>query len=109
MKIEEAISKMKYMRDAYQTLIDQNCTEGNVVGTNVTGTWKSNTPLTEVYQNHINACSMAIEALEKQIPKKFKMVDDVIPICPSCEEEVWDMEWCNNCGQHLHIFTWEED
>lgn len=46
------------------------------------------------------AIDMAIEALEKQIPKKFKLVGN-IPICPVCEEEVWDMEWCNNCGQHL--------
>ena len=46
------------------------------------------------------AIDMAIEALEKQAPKKFKLVGN-IPICPVCEEEVWDMEWCNNCGQHL--------
>ena len=45
----------------------------------------------------------AIEALEKQIPKKFKMVDDCIPVCPVCGEEVWDMEWCNNCGQRLDV------
>jgi hypothetical protein len=43
----------------------------------------------------------AINALEKQIPKKFKMVDDCTPICPVCGEEVWDMEWCNSCGQLL--------
>ena len=47
-----------------------------------------------------DAFNIAIEALEKQIPKKFKLVGN-IPICPVCEEEVWDMEWCNNCGQHL--------
>ena len=46
------------------------------------------------------AIDMAIEALEKQIPKKFKLVGNIL-ICPVCEEEVWDMEWCNNCGQHL--------
>ena len=49
------------------------------------------------------AYDMAIEALEKQIPKKFKMVDDYIPVCPVCGEEVWDMEWCNSCGQRLDV------
>ena len=52
------------------------------------------------------AIDMAIEALKKQIPKKFNMVDDCIPVCPECGEEVWDMEWCNSCGQRLDT---EED
>lgn len=47
------------------------------------------------------AIDMAIEALEKQIPKKFELVDGLIPVCPVCGEEVWDMEWCNSCGQRL--------
>ena len=47
------------------------------------------------------AYDMAIEALEKQIPKKFKMVDNCTPVCPVCGEAVWDMEWCNSCGQRL--------
>lgn len=46
------------------------------------------------------AIDVAIEALEKQIPKKF-LWDDGNPVCPVCGEEVWDMEWCNNCGQRL--------
>ena len=45
--------------------------------------------------------NMAIEALEKQVPKKFKMVDGNIPVCPVCGEEVWDMDWCNFCGQRI--------
>ena len=98
---QEAINKMKFMKNGYQKLIDENCAEGEVVGTDVTGTWKRNTPLTEVYQKHIDACDMAIEALEKQIPKKFKIADNLNPVCPVCGEEVWDMEWCNSCGQRL--------
>ena len=46
------------------------------------------------------ALNIAIKALEKQIPKKF-LWDDGNPVCPVCREEVWDMEWCNNCGQKL--------
>ena len=47
------------------------------------------------------ALSLAVEALEKQIPKKFKMIDDCIPICPVCGEAIWAMKWCTNCGQRL--------
>ena len=47
------------------------------------------------------AIDMAIDALEKQIPKKFELVDGYIPVCPVCGEEIWDMEWCNSCGQRL--------
>lgn len=50
--------------------------------------------------NYQEAFDIAISALEKQIPKPFiwKWGN---PICPVCGEEVWDMEWCNSCGQRL--------
>lgn len=47
------------------------------------------------------AIDMAIEALEKQIPKKFKLIDNYIPICPVCGEAIWAMKWCTDCGQRL--------
>lgn len=46
------------------------------------------------------AFDMAIEALDKQIPKPF-IWEGGNPICPVCGCEVWDMEWCNSCGQRL--------
>lgn len=58
------------------------------------------------FNDFTTAVNMAIEALEKQIPKKFKMVDNYTPVCPVCGEAVWDMEWCNSCGQKLDT---EED
>lgn len=47
------------------------------------------------------AFNVAISALEKQIPKPF-IWEDGNPVCPVCDEEVWDMEWCNSCGQRLN-------
>lgn len=46
---------------------------------------------------------MAIEALEKQTPKErlFDAVDTYM--CPNCEEEVYDNEYCSSCGQHLKL------
>lgn len=97
MRIEETIRLMKFMRNGYQKLIDENCAEGKVVGTDVTGTWKSSTPLTEVYQKHIDACDTAIEALEKQIPKK--PVKSKKPRC-GMGYDYYDWE-CPTCGSFL--------
>lgn len=71
---------------------------------------------------YINMCSteemdIAIEALEKQIPKKLKTTEvgrfGLVLLCPSCENNIamiWDSVWqkgrykqkyCDNCGQAL--------
>lgn len=63
---EEALHKLEYMRDAYQKLIDENISEGEFVGDGVTGTWKADTPLNEVYREHVEALDMAISAIKKQ-------------------------------------------
>ena len=60
----EAIHKLEFMRDAYQKLIDENVDEGRFVGTDVTGTWKADTPLNEVYAEHVEALDLAISALK---------------------------------------------
>ena len=63
---EEALHKLEFMRNAYQKLIDENVDEGRFVGTDVTGTWKADTPLNEVYREHVEALDMAISAIKKQ-------------------------------------------
>ena len=63
---EEALHKLEFMRNAYQKLIDENVDEGRFVGTDVTGTWKSDTPLNKVYAEHVEALDMAISAMKKQ-------------------------------------------
>lgn len=60
----KAIRKLEFMRDAYQKLMDENVDEGRFVGTDVTGTWKANTPLNEVYREHVEVLDLAISALE---------------------------------------------
>lgn len=67
---EEALHKLEYMRDAYQKLIDENISVGEFVGDGVTGTWKSDTPLNEVYREHVEALNMAISAMKKQEDEK---------------------------------------
>lgn len=55
----------------------------------------------------------AIEALEKQIPKKPKLhrtfevlgMTDSIYLCPSCDTMLDNEDYCTNCGQAL---DWRE-
>lgn len=52
------------------------------------------------------ALNMAVEALEKQMPKKVKMTNDLYPmaICPCCENEFiphTGFEYCHYCGQAI--------
>ena len=60
------------------------------------------------------ALSLAIEALDKQIPKKpiFEReqtspfgVDDV-PYCPNCRCDLPEVSYCEKCGQRI---LWEAD
>ena len=63
---EEALHKLEFMRNAYQKLIDENVDEGRLIGTDVVGTWKADTPLNKVYAEHVEALDMAISAMKKQ-------------------------------------------
>ena len=66
METKEALHKLEYMRDAYQKLIDENVSEGGFVGDGITGTWKSETSLKDVYRGHVEALNLAISALEEK-------------------------------------------
>lgn len=75
----KAIRKLEFMRDAYQKLIDENVDGGRFVGTDVTGTWKADTPLNEVYREHVEALDLAISALEKQEADRWRRYPEEKP------------------------------
>lgn len=63
----------------------------------------------DIWANDVEALKMAIEALEKQIPKKTDYDKDGTPRCAIC---MWDefynkeaMRYCPSCGQAIE---WEE-
>ena len=70
MTVQDAIHKMTFIRNGYQKLLDEGCDEGRVVGTNIEGYWKSDTPLHLVYQKHVDACDLAITALEQMAERE---------------------------------------
>ena len=53
------------------------------------------------------AVEIAVEALQKQIPKKPKMPLDAYWVCPTCGRKVeHPFEHCMRCGQAIE---WEEE
>ena len=47
-----------------------------------------------------NALDMAIEALEKQMPKKAELCYEDL-ICPVCGSDVEWKRYCEECGQRI--------
>lgn len=78
----EAIRKMEFCKNAYQKLIDEEIDHGTFVGTGVSGVWKADTPLTKAYSDMVDACDMAIKALEQE-PCEDATLKDIF--CMGCE------------------------
>jgi len=53
------------------------------------------------------AVEIAVEAMEKQMPKKPKMPLDAYWVCPTCGSKVeHPFEHCRRCGQAI---CWEQE
>lgn len=63
---EEAIHKMEYSKRAYQMLIDEKVQEGILVGQGINAEWSADTPIIDAYKDMLEACDMAIKALEQK-------------------------------------------
>ena len=95
---EEAIKKMEFLRNAYKKLIDEGVDNGRFVGTGVEGQWKSSTPLNKCNADLCEACEMAIEALEKEIPKSVAQPKELVRYGMG---ERYDDYGCPLCGTFL--------
>ena len=69
MTYEEVTKKLDFLIRSYQNLIDNQVSEGEIVGPGVKGTWKADTPIIESYQNMIKALTLA-----KLVIKKYQML-----------------------------------
>ena len=86
---EEAIHKMEYSKRAYQMLIDEKVQEGVLVGQGINGEWSADTPIIDAYKDMLEACEMAIKALEQE-PKTGKWVHR--------NDDFNDWLECSECG-----------
>ena len=98
-KVREAIERIHKMRDAYNATLRS---------------LPQKTRERSDYNNYVDAFLVAIEALEKQLPKKPDIMDyilgDINFKCPTCKSEYicekgYEHFYCPNCGQRL---DWSE-
>ncbi|MGR5617399.1 hypothetical protein [Mediterraneibacter gnavus] len=98
-KAREAIERIHKMRDAYNATLRS---------------LPQKTRERSDYNNYVDAFLVAIEALEKQLPKKPDIMDyilgDVNFKCPTCKSEYicekgYEHFYCPNCGQKI---KWSE-
>ena len=69
MTYEEVVKKLDFLIRAYQNLIDNQVSEGEIVGPGVKGTWRADAPIIESYQNMIEALTLA-----KLVIKQYQML-----------------------------------
>lgn len=62
---EEVTKKLDFLIRSYQNLIDNQVSEGEIVGPGVKGTWKTDTPIIKTYQNMIEALTLAKLAIKQ--------------------------------------------
>lgn len=72
MTIDDIIHKLDFSIGAYQKLIDENVSKGEVVGTGVRGTWTANTPLNKAYSDMIEALRTA-----KDTMRKYQKIEEI--------------------------------
>lgn len=65
MTIDDCIHKLDFSIGAYQRLIDENVSNGEVVGTGVRGTWTASTSLNKAYSDMIEALQTAKDTMHK--------------------------------------------
>jgi len=65
MTIDDCIHKLDFSIGAYQKLIDENVSSGEVVGTGVRGTWTASTSLNKAYSDMIEALQTAKDTMHK--------------------------------------------
>ena len=92
-KVREAIERMRKMRDAYNATLRS---------------LPQKTRERSDYNNYVDAFLVAIEALEKQLPKKPKKNGDLACSCGLIiqrKNRRTCLHYCHNCGQAI---DWSE-
>lgn len=113
----EAIHDLKFIKKGYENLAKNGADSYRAVGKGVDCSVQVETN-EDLYKHYVDTMNIAIQALEKQIPKKVKGKHISISIeeqrllgkdtlygeCPNCGEllcDLWNSENCGDCGQAL--------
>lgn len=92
MTYEEIIKKLDFLIRSYQNLIDNQVSEGEIVGPGVKGTWKADTPIIESYQNMIEALTLAKLAIKQyqmlRLDYNARLKDDMAAMLTELQLEI---------------------
>ncbi len=109
----ERLKRSEKMGNIKKAIKHFECVKSDVVAVLDSGFGTKPNENNIVYKNRKLYAELAINALEKQIPKKLKVevdnrhgVRNLYYFCPSCKSfRMESRKYCSNCGQAL---DWEE-
>ena len=96
MTYEEVTKKLDFLIRSYQNLIDNQVSEGEIVGPGVKGTWKADTPIIESYQNMIEALTLAKLAIKQyqmlKLDYNARLKDDMAAMLDKIRADIIEYE-----------------
>lgn len=89
---EEVVKKLDFLIRSYQNLIDNQVSEGEIVGPGVKGTWKVDAPIIKSYQNMIEALTLAKLAIKQyqmlKLDYNARLKDDMAAMLTEIQLEI---------------------
>ena len=106
---EEVVKKLDFLIRSYQNLIDNQVSEGEIVGPGVKGTWKTDAPIIESYQNMIEALTLAKLAIKQyqmlKLDYNARLKDDMAAMLTELQLEIEDLYPEHQCSGELTGFA----
>ena len=106
---EEVVKKLDFLIRSYQNLIDNQVSEGEIVGPGVKGTWKADAPIIESYQNMIEALTLAKLAIKQyqmlKLDYNARLKDDMAAMLTELQLEIEDLYPEHQCSGELTGFA----
>lgn len=106
---EEVVKKLDFLIRSYQNLIDNQVSEGEIVGPGVKGTWKADAPIIKSYQNMIEALTLAKLAIKQyqmlKLDYNARLKDDMAAMLTEIQLEIEDLYPEHQCSGELTGFA----
>lgn len=106
---EEVVKKLDFLIRSYQNLIDNQVSEGEIVGPGIKGTWKADAPIIKSYQNMIEALTLAKLAIKQyqmlKLDYNARLKDDMAAMLTELQLKIEDLYPEHQCSGELTGFA----
>lgn len=106
---EEVVKKLDFLIRSYQNLIDNQVSEGEIVGPGIKGTWKADALIIKSYQNMIEALTLAKLAIKQyqmlKLDYNARLKDDMAAMLTEIQLEIEDLYPEHQCSGELTGFA----